>query len=59
MEKDGFKGKAKGGNIRLAHTERSASWDAKNRHGMPSSFQLGNSAQDAWANFMQAKKGNK
>ena len=59
VEKDGFKGKAKGGNIRIAHTERSASWDAKNRHGMPSSFQLGNSAQDAWANFMQAKKGNK
>ncbi len=61
VEKDGFKGKAKGGNIRVAHAQRTAAWDAKNRHGMPPTFQLGNSATEAWTNFRNAlsKEGNK
>ena len=52
---EGFKNKAKGGDMRVAYTQRTASWDAKNRHNMPTMFSLGNSAKEGWANFLVAK----
>lgn len=61
VQEDGFKGKGKGGNVRIAYAQRSAAWDAKNRHNMPESFSLGNSAKEGWANFKKARqrKGDK
>jgi hypothetical protein len=58
---DGNKGKARGGTQRIAHCERRAAWDAKNRHGLPETFSLGSSPKEGWANFITAiktKKGN-
>lgn len=54
IDTDGSRAKGKGGTQRIAHCERRASWDAKNRHGMPETFSLGTSPQEAWANFLTA-----
>lgn len=51
------KAKAKGGKVRLLMTERQAEFDAGNRHGLPSEIECGESAQEAWANFAEALKG--
>lgn len=48
------KGKGKGGQQRIAYTERHASYDAKNRHGLPETIDLGGSGSEAWANFLAA-----
>jgi len=48
------KGKAKGGQTRLILTERHASYDAKNRHGLPPEIECGDTAEQAWANFVEA-----
>jgi hypothetical protein len=50
------KGKARDGQTRLLMTERRASWDAKNRHGLPEEIECGASPQEAWDNFMKALK---
>lgn len=50
------KGKAVGGSYRLLYTERHASFDAKNRLGLPGEIEMGESAADAWANFSSAIK---
>jgi hypothetical protein len=50
------KGKAAGGTYRMMRTERTATMDAKNRMGLPETIEMGNSADEAWANFMKAAK---
>ncbi len=50
------KGKGSGGQQRMLYTERHASYDAKNRLGLPEEVDMGNSAAEAWANFIQAIK---
>lgn len=54
------KGKGQGGDERILCTERRAAYDAKNRHGLPSEIECGNSPQEAWKNFVASfpkKKG--
>jgi hypothetical protein len=50
------KGKAIGGNVRMMYTERHASYDAKNRLGLPIEIEMGNSPEEGWANFVVALK---
>ena len=50
------KGKAAGGQVRMLYTERHASYDAKNRLGLPEEIEMGNSPQEAFANFIAAVK---
>lgn len=48
-ENEFFKiGKGKGGRQRVCHTERSAAFDAKNRHGLPVTITLGKDADEAY-----------
>lgn len=51
------KGKASGGQTRILYTQRHAAYDGKNRHGLPSEIEMGDSGADAWANFLKAMKG--
>jgi len=51
-------GKAKGGTQRVAYAERTAAFDAKNRHGLSPSFSLGSNHEEAWANFILEMKGD-
>lgn len=53
---DAKKGKGTGGNIRMMYTERHAAYDAKNRLGLPVEIEMGDSAAEAWSNFMAAVK---
>jgi hypothetical protein len=53
------KAKASGGEHRVLYTERRAAFDAKNRHGLPPRIDCGNSAADAWSNFISALKAKK
>jgi hypothetical protein len=50
------KGKARGGDTRIIHTEWRATHDAKHRHGLPPEIECGNSPQEAWSNFTKALK---
>ncbi|MGO9896520.1 MAG: ATP-binding protein [Bryobacteraceae bacterium] len=50
------RGKGAGGNHRMLFTERHASYDAKNRLGLPAEVDMGSNAAEAWANFMAAVK---
>ena len=50
------KGKGYGGATRIMYTQRRASFDAKNRHGLPEEIEMGNSGREAWANFVNAMK---
>lgn len=52
------KGKAAGAQ-RVMYTQRSASFDAKNRLGLPEDIDMGDNAAEAWANFVTALKGGK
>lgn len=53
------KGKATGPMPRVLLTERTAAYDAKNRHGLPPEIPCGNSPEEAWANFTKAMKGGR
>jgi hypothetical protein len=53
------RGKGTGGNFRMLYTERHAAYDAKNRLGLPSEIEMGNSPQEAWAAFTAALKAGK
>jgi hypothetical protein len=53
------KGKVTGGEVRVLHTERRGAFDAKNRHNLPPEIECGNTAQEAWANFVAALKAGK
>lgn len=55
-EEGGEKTKGAGGKKRIIYTERSAAWDAKNRFGLPPEIEMGNSAQEAFTNFITALK---
>lgn len=50
------RGKAIGGKIRMMYTENDAAYDAKNRLGLPAEIEMGNSANEAWVNFVAALK---
>lgn len=47
----GKRAKAVGGQTRTMYCEKRAAWDAKNRHGLPEEIDMGNSAEEAFANF--------
>lgn len=51
VDKDG---KGKGGIKRLLYTQRTAAYDAKNRHGLPVDIDLGATATEGYNNFVQA-----
>lgn len=55
-ERGELRGKGRGGQQRMAYTERHAAWDAKNRHGLPEEIDLGDSPAEAWSNFVKALK---
>jgi hypothetical protein len=48
------KAKARGGEARILMTERTAAYDAGNRHGLPREIECGNSPQEAWAAILAA-----
>lgn len=48
--------KAHGGGTRLLYTQFSAMAQAKNRHNLPEEINMGSSAAEAWANFVEAIK---
>ena len=48
--------KGKGGSGRVLHTERTAAFDAKNRHGLPDRIDGGDGAAEAWANLAAAMR---
>lgn len=50
---DRGKGKGKGGRTRIYHCERSAAFDAKNRHGLPSQFIGKGSAKEDFAELVR------
>lgn len=52
------KTKAKGGTRRMLYSERTAAWDAKNRHGLPAEIELGNSPNEAYQAFVNAMNSN-
>tara|TARA_R100000808_G_scaffold24920_1_gene59375 strand:+ start:3276 stop:3965 length:690 start_codon:yes stop_codon:yes gene_type:complete len=56
-EKQNERKKGKGGTDRFAYTQRSAAFDAKNRHGLPEQFSLGSDHLEAYQNFAKAMKG--
>ena len=58
-EKGKSRGKALGGVERICHAARSATHDAKNRHGLPDSFKLGRSAAESWKIFTTLLKESK
>jgi hypothetical protein len=51
------RGKGRGGTERIMFAERTAAFDAKNRHGLPTEMSMGESGKEAWNNFIQAMKG--
>jgi len=50
------KGKAWGGQQRLIYTQRHATYDAKNRYGLPEEIEADGGGQAAWNNFARAMK---
>jgi hypothetical protein len=48
--------KGYGGDTRVMHTEWNAAFDAKNRHNLPPTIDMGNSGKEAWDNFIKAIK---
>lgn len=57
VEKEkGERAKGHGGQQRILLTERHASYDAKNRHGLPPDIDMGSSPTEAWNNFVAALK---
>jgi hypothetical protein len=53
-ERGDSKAKGRGGSTRVILTEYDAVADAKNRHNLPSEIPMGNSAEEAMANFKAA-----
>lgn len=56
-KKDQGRVKGQGGTSRVLYTERTAAYDAKNRHGLPEEISMGAGGQEAWTNFVAAMKG--
>ncbi len=57
QEKSRLKGKGKGGQMRVLYTTFSAAWDAKNRHGLLSEIEMGDSPKESWACLIAALRG--
>jgi hypothetical protein len=55
-EKGGRKGKGQGGNVRILYSERHAAYDAKNRLGLPSEIEMGDSPESAFVALSDAIK---
>jgi len=53
-DKKGSRSKASGGQERNIYTEHDASYDAKNRFGLPAEIPMGESGKEAWNNFVAA-----
>jgi len=53
-DKQGRNPKAQGGTRRVLYTQRTATWDAKNRHGLPEQLECGDSPAAAYAAFLAA-----
>lgn len=53
-EKQSGRVKGVGGQQRILYTERHASYDSKNRHGLPEEIDFGTSGTQAWSNFIAA-----
>lgn len=54
VEEDG-KSKGRGGSQRIMYCERTAAYDAKNRHGLPAEIDLGSTPDEAWKAFCAAR----
>jgi hypothetical protein len=54
LDESARKGKAIGARERVLHTERSPTWDAKNRYRMAPEISMGNSPEEAYKNFCDA-----
>ena len=54
-----LKGKGKGGSRRKLYTQRTATFDAKNRHGLPAEIDGGRSAAEMWFTLATAMKAAK
>jgi len=59
VDREGKKGKGAGGQQRMMYTERTAAFDAKNRHGLPGEIEMGDSHRESWNNFAAAMKAAK
>lgn len=59
VDHEGKRGKGAGGQERLAYTERTAAYDAKNRHGLPHEIDMGKAHTVSWNNFKAAMKAAK
>lgn len=55
-DKSAPKGKGKGGQQRMIYTERTAAFDAGNRHNLPQEIDAGSNPKEAWDNFVRAFK---
>lgn len=57
----GARPKGQGGQNRILYTERSAAFDAKHRHGLPTEIEMGGDGRNSWNVFqkalVEAKKG--
>ena len=54
VEDDGSRKKGRGGNERVMHFENSAAYDSKNRYGLPSELEMGESGEAAYATLRNA-----
>lgn len=61
IDKESPKGRAKGkgGQDRFLYTERSAAFDAKNRHGLPGQIAMKPDAAGAWAEFSKCMRAHR
>lgn len=59
VDKEGQKHKARGLGHRIMQTSCRATFDAKNRFGLPEEIDGGDNAADCWANFIAAMKQGK
>ena len=54
VAKDGLRAKGRGGQDRVMYTEYHAAYEAKNRSGLPSEIEMGDSGKQAWGNLKAA-----
>ena len=54
ISNEGGKAKGQGGKERIMFAERSAAYDAKNRHGLPTEIEVQDSPESGWKSFIDA-----
>ena len=59
LRPDRAEGQGQGRSRRKLYTQRTAAFDAKNRHGLPAEIDGGRSAAEAWLNLATAMKAAK